>query len=826
MYYGGENRALYYGGKSPVAYAAPAYATPAYYGGSAYGGGAYGASYGMGMGGADDGDSLFGNFSLLRIFRVCLQRWVTIVVFVIIGFAAAFAVFKISPVIYESFAIIEMRMRASTYTGLSQAVIDMDRVTNMQEVFNTRLARLRSSSVVEQVVAQYRGDYPSSIATDGELLAAIGGSKMELIRQSRLIKIAVRSTDAQLAMDLANAYAKVAETSTSDQNRNESEVAVAWLSATTEQMKRNLSQADQSMLDFCAVNQLDAMKRDQDLQSSALAKYSSEILSLEESIAMAEELTRTLSAIQNDPEKFGSLPDSIPRSGEISRAFDLVQKTIADKNALLARYTANHPEVKIREKELEVYRKQFADVVFRALETARANKELKQHHLDLVLPKRDAVQKRLDEIEEKINIASVRIDQLRREREVADLQFKNMLKRTSEAQLAADENTAIIKPVEPAKLPRKPVLPNPLVIFPLGVIGGLGLGFLFVMMLDHLEDKIIGINDIEERLRLKVLAVFPHVRRKKRIEVARLTSEDKFSQFSEAVASLRNLLDSPRYHSMSKVMLCMSTQPGEGKTISSCSIAQAYAQSGQKTLLVDFDMRRPRLATIFDKRKTGFKSLPEVLLKGDVSEFDSLPIPSGVDENLSLVLSRSSSKVTPSVIMGSDALIAFFKWAREHYDHIIIDTPPFGIVGDVMTLSSLVDSVMMMCRPESTRFRMLKHAARQLTESGAHVIGVIVNDVDFGNRSHYDRYSYHYSYRYGKRYGYGYGGGYYGRPKDEEKEDEAATASTAGEKTGKDGQAEPGSSAQPATAGETSREKGGPAVERQDIVDVSLTDDD
>jgi Mrp family chromosome partitioning ATPase len=173
--------------------------------------------------------------------------------------------------------------------------------------------------------------------------------------------------------------------------------------------------------------------------------------------------------------------------------------------------------------------------------------------------------------------------------------------------------------------------------------------------------------------------------------------------------------------------------------------------SGRKTLLIDFDMRRPRIARIFEKNASEFRSLPHTLAKGDTAEFDLLPVPSGV-ENLDLICSKASSEISPAALMGSGAIIELFKWAREHYERVIVDSPPFGIVGDVMTLSALVDSVMIMCCAERTRYNLLKHAHRHLTESGARVIGVVVNDVDFGRHQHFGKYDYH--YKYGSKYGY------------------------------------------------------------------------
>ncbi len=756
MYYGGNSRAMYYGGPSRAVYYGGG--SPAAYPGSGTGGGGYYYG-GMGTGGIEDSDSLLGTVTIGRMLRVCTQRWVTITVFVIIGFIAAFAVFKISPMIYESESVFEMSMRGSTYTGMRKAVIDVDMGSTMDEVFNTRLARLRSRAVIDQIVSQYRSDYPSSTVTDEQLVSTLVGSRMTLQRRSRLIRITVRSPDAQLATDLANAYAKASEMFTSDQNRNESEVAVSWLSSTTEQQKRSLERADKEMLDFRVANQLDFMASDSETAQQALVKINGEILVLESDITKSTELRKTLEAVQSEPEKFGALPDSVPRSTEIGAAYQMLQKTLAEKNSLLARYTANHPEVKVREKEVEIYTQQFADVVFRALETCKANLDLLQRQLTQLTPKRDELTKKLSDLELKIVSAKMKLEQLAREREVADISYKSLLQRTREAQLASDENTAIIKQVEPAFRPTKPVLPNPMVIFPAGPMIGLFLGIVFVLLLDHLEDKIVGISDIEQRLRLKTLAVLPHVRRKKREQLARLVIDDKFSQFAEAIAGLRNLLDSPRYQEMSKVLLCMSTQPGEGKTITSCGLAASCAQSGQKTLLIDFDMRRPRLARIFEKKNTEFNSLPHVLAKADASLFETLPLDSGI-ENLDIILSKASSELSPANLMGSGAIVDFFTWAREHYDRVVIDSPPFGIVGDVMVLASLADSVMIMCCPDRTRYQPIKHAARHLTEAGARVIGIIVNDVDFGRRNQFSQYDYHYryAYRYTSRYGaYGQG---------------------------------------------------------------------
>jgi capsular exopolysaccharide synthesis family protein len=226
--------------------------------------------------------------------------------------------------------------------------------------------------------------------------------------------------------------------------------------------------------------------------------------------------------------------------------------------------------------------------------------------------------------------------------------------------------------------------------------------------------------------------------------------EDKYSHFSETVAGLRNLLDSPRYEAVSRCMLVISTQPGEGKTITSTSLAISYAQTGRKVLHVDFDLRRPRLAKVFDLNLTEENSFSHFLSRDKASDFQSLVNKTEV-ECLDVIASLPPDNVNPASIMGSHILVEFFQWARANYSRIIVDSPPFGIVGDVVTLSGLVDSVIILCCPEKSHFKPIQHCSRTLREAGATILGVLVNDVEVGSYGNAFNET-------GSRYGYGYGG--------------------------------------------------------------------
>ena len=244
---------------------------------------------------------------------------------------------------------------------------------------------------------------------------------------------------------------------------------------------------------------------------------------------------------------------------------------------------------------------------------------------------------------------------------------------------------------------------------------------------------------------------------------------EKYSQFAEAVAGLRNLLDSPRYAALSKYILVISTQPGEGKSITSSSISISYAQAGKKTLLVDFDLRRPRQARVWGlelTNETSFSHILQAAGEGLHPDFSKIVQHSAVN-GLDVIASLPPEGVNPATILGSSVIGEFFDWARANYDRVIVDSPPYGLVGDVVSLAVMVDSAVIMCCPDRTHFKPIQYCSRCLVEAGANILGVIVNDVEVSSAAAFSPSSHHrgynkYGYGKGGYGGYGYGGYGYG----------------------------------------------------------------
>ena len=737
-----KGRSLYYQrfSKDSLPGGAPAYSSPAY--GAAYGS-VYGSAYGSAAG-APEGEG-GGSMSVGRILRVCSSHWMTIFVFLVLGLLCAFVVFQLLPQKFEAEAYYEMTIQGPSLVSDDGGGVYSGIDTSLESVFNTRYTQFKTTEIQDRVIERYRAKNPDD-GTATQTLRDIfkNDFEMELIPRSRLVRTTIVAGDPKLAADLANAYVEVCEEFMSEQNKLLADNAVVFLTTTLAEEERRLAEIEEDLLEERKSQRIESLTRERELVQSRLSALDSQSIDLERQIAIAKDLINGLAIVKETPDRFTVIPEEY-RSSEIVSAYERWQTALNERKTLLIRLTEKHPDVILKDREVQVFREQFVEVAQRAYDTGITQLKFLESQRQPIVEEAAKVRAEIIKLDGDILAAQMRVQQLERQREIGIGKASELRERQRVASLKADENAAAIKSVSDAIPADKPTSPNPYIIFSAGVIIGLLIGVLFVLLLDHMEDKLAGVADIEQRLRLKALVVFPHLRRLQRSQVALAMHNAPFSQYAESMAGLRNLLDSPRYHDLTQVILCMSTQPGEGKTCTSTNLAIAYAQSGQRTLLVDFDMRRPRLSGIFGRDPDSFPSLPHVLAKNDPTAFADLPQDSQIP-NLHIVYSRASGSISPSVLMGTNIITDFFAWARKNYDHIIIDSPPFGLVGDVIVLANLADSVLLVATPDKTRFGPIQFASRRLTEVGAKILGVIVNNVDFGRWSGFGNYSSRYGY--------------------------------------------------------------------------------
>ena len=304
-----------------------------------------------------------------------------------------------------------------------------------------------------------------------------------------------------------------------------------------------------------------------------------------------------------------------------------------------------------------------------------------------------------------------------------------------------------------------PVSPNRRSIMLIAFAIGLIFPIAIIYLMEVMRYKIEGRNDLEKLTKIPVLGDVPmshEIKNSQRTIVVNENSNDLMAETFRAIrTNLQFILDSPD----KKIIQFTSSTAGEGKTFVSSNLAVSMALLGKKVILIGLDIRKPRLAEMFNltDRKSGIT----VFLSGDANDKDLLfkqIMPSGVNPNLD-ILPAGVVPPNPAELLSRKNLDKAMEYLKEEYDFIILDTAPVGLVTDTLIISRVTDATVYICRSDYTPKSNLGIANDLRKDGKLKNMSIILNGIDMKLK----KYGYYYGYgRYGKygRYGYGKYGRY------------------------------------------------------------------
>ena len=623
----------------------------------------------------------------------------------------------------------EMSVRQPKVVNSQAVYDDSGGSRDRSSIINTRFAEFRSPAMERMATAEYQKRYPEEKRSGESLAKSVRQVEWSQDKKANIIWVAAYSSEPKFAAQLANVLADCAGFLMIEKNKKQSDSAVQWLEVQVKAKRDLLDDVVSRKADLRKKLKLDSLNQQKLEISEALGQAAREI-----SVARVEfEQLSTISAFmaelfELDSIDYDRLPAGLPRQDELN---GLISRWRGVRYALeeaRERYTEAHPDVVSLREDLarECARiDQFLNASSDALEKQIA---LLKRQIDQQEKSTREQKSKLVELEQKVVSGEIQLQRLENEFEVADNLYRSMLKRIEDARVSADENTAFTNIIREASVPKYPSSPNRGRILIFGALLGLFGGAVLVLLVEFWCDKVMLVGDLKD-MGLNVLGIVPHQKDvQKRSDLATIGLNDRFSHVFEVFCGINTLVSSSRYAGYSHVVLVGSIMPEEGKTISSCNMAISAAMNGTRTLLIDGDLRRPRLAKLF-----GIGDEHGSLKEWLSSENDNLDLEhlvcSDVHENLDLIISRACLNTNPAELMGRARLRKLLVWARENYDRVIIDSPPMGLVGDTQALANLVDSMIVVSRLQKTKKRILKHSLERLGEMDIRVLGCIANDV-------------------------------------------------------------------------------------------------
>ena len=406
---------------------------------------------------------------------------------------------------------------------------------------------------------------------------------------------------------------------------------------------------------------------------------------------------------------------------------------------LSERYGKNHPTMKRATSKTNDLKSKIDDEVqkiIKSIETEYKVALSKEEDLAVALEEQKALAL-------KLNRDSITYGTLKRHSEGERAMYEILLKRMKETDLSGELQTSNIRIVDPAESPTKPIKPRKKLNILLGIILGLGMGVGLAFFLEYLDNTIKSPEDVERYLNTPLLGVLEKVKDGKKTGAPELIAhEDPRSVFAEAVRSIRtsvifSIIDKPK-----KLIMVTSAVQGEGKSFIASNLATAFAKTGKNTLLVDTDLRKPRLNTVFSiARNPGLSNH----LLGE-EDLESTVKPTSVP-NLSII-TCGTIPPNPSEMLESTVMEEFCKTLRERFDIVIFDTPPSMTVTDAVVLSRIMDGVIITIKSGATAKKTIKRCLSQFAGRQCELLGAIVNYANIAKGSYYYHYYAHY-YKYG-----------------------------------------------------------------------------
>jgi capsular exopolysaccharide synthesis family protein len=677
--------------------------------------------------------------------------------------------------VYEASARVEVD-RESQNNLPFQGGNSYDEYMDMENYIATQVEILQSETLAFQTIKSLDlGRYPEFGGTPGAKIAAapgesasprpailsafLGRLRVRRVPNSQLVEVTFEGADPKLTAQIVNAHLQNYIEQNFRSKYDATTQASTWLSSELEELRVKVQNSEDARIAYERENQIWQIDEKQDITTQKLADLSRAVTDAQTALSEKEALYRM--AASGNVDALPAVRENVVIQDILRRKADLDAQYADAEN----QYGPNFPKVQrlaAQQKEVEA---SLASSRRTMLDSIRQDYATSQSHVQLL-------QEALDKQKAEANGQAEKLVQyhiLQHDADANKQLYDGLLQKLKEAGITAGLRSSNIRVVDPALAPASPSRPqksrNIFLGFLLGIVGGIGLA----IFREYLDNTIKSPDDVEALTGLPSLAVVPsqpglngYQGRLARLgrnpeapnptgpRVEMLSYIQPKSQISEAFRALRTSLLLSQADHPPQVILVTSALPREGKTTAAVNLSVTLAQLGDRTLLVDSDLRKPGIRRALNL--TGGKEVGGLssYLAG-VATLDEAIAPHPTINNLS-ALTTGPVPPSPADLLSSHRMREAIAELRRRFKFIVIDSPPVMAATDAVILSALTDGVLLVVRSGATPKEAFTRTRNLLAAVKCRLLGVVLNAVDASAPDYY------YSYRYYPyAYGYGYG---------------------------------------------------------------------
>jgi capsular exopolysaccharide synthesis family protein len=562
------------------------------------------------------------------------------------------------------------------------------------------------------------------------VIGNLGGRlTIEQVGRSYVISLGVLSEDPIKAAQIANTLVENYLVSQVEAKHAAADRAIDWLSERIDELRGRVLEAEAKIVEYRTQNQLvNNAQADNPLTLQFLQLNSQLALAQGQRAEAEARLSRARGMLDSGGIDTAALVMTSPLMDSLRAQETELIRRLADMRSV---YGANHPQMINTRAEIQSIRDKMLDEVRRIVE------EL-ENQVSVSVAREQELQNNMARLQgesARVDLAGVELGALQGEIDTNRQLFQAFLSRFRELVEQQGMQEADARILSPAEPPNAPSHPQIVLLTVIAFGASIVIGILLVFLVERWDAEygFRSADEIQATLGVRALALVPDLSRR---ETQGIAAEDYILQkphsaYAEALQRVRTSLFLIDGEQPPKTILITSSVPLEGKSTIAASLARQSARSGLKVILIDADLRRPRLHEVIGlPNQNGLSEVltgranPESAIKRDEkSGMDFLPAGVGV--------------VSPPDLFRSSTMKILLEETAAYYDLVIIDSPPLAAVSDSFALSGIVDKTVYCIRWEQTPRNVALAGIRQMVEAGADIGGIIVSRVDVKKHARY-----------------------------------------------------------------------------------------
>ncbi|GAB4489870.1 MAG: exopolysaccharide regulatory tyrosine autokinase VpsO [Thermodesulfovibrionales bacterium] len=559
------------------------------------------------------------------------------------------------------------------------------------------------------------------------------------VKNSKIVNISYLDKDPRTAAQIVNAVAKAYIDELLDIRIGSSRYAMKWLTEKADEERARMEKTEKALQEYMRDKDIATLENKLTMVPERVAEIASKLAQAETKRKELETLHTAVKGFASNPEGADAIP-AIAADPTLQSLQSQILKAEQAVSELSKKYGPRHPSMVTANEDLAVLKEKKKEQIRRVVASIKNEYDIATAN-EVNLRKLAGLAKAQTlSISEKF----IQYGVLKREAETSRELFDAIVKRIKEQGITQDIQTVNVWVIEKAEVPSSPKVPNRprniMLGLILGLLGGVGVAF----FVEYLDNTIKSPEEIEQRFNIPVLGLIEHLDSAKGPAEGIVMQEPR-SAIAENYRIIRtNILlstaDRPPKH-----ILVTSTTPEEGKTTTAVNLACILAQSAQRVLLIDADLRRPRIRQIFAIAENSGLS---TYLAGA----SSLKFFSPADVPNLQVMPSGPIPPNPSELIESRRMQDLLAELEEKFDFIVWDSPPLFTVSESLTLGKLLSGTVIVTRAGKTTYDELKRGLKALADINIRILGVVINRLDLTDSG---------------RYYHRYYGAYYGSPAEE-----------------------------------------------------------